>query len=327
MKNTIIYIIFVISILISSCNNSSTQNNNQVNDTVLSGKLVIFHAGSLAVPLKKIATEFNKTYPKVEILMEAAGSLACARKLTELNQNCDIIAVSDYKVIDNMLIPNYCEWNIPFAGNEMIIAYTPSSKLASEINAANWFNILKKKEVNVGRSDPNADPCGYRTIMTLQLADLYYNQNISKSLISKNKEYIRPKETDLLGLLEAKELDYIFIYRSVAIQHNLSFVTLPDSINLKNTEIESFYSKAKVEINGSEPGKKQMVSGESMIYGISIPKSASNKIAAETFLAFLLSANQGMKIMEECGQTAIAPSMNVNYDKVPITIQKYILQK
>jgi molybdate/tungstate transport system substrate-binding protein len=325
MKNSVLIVILFISGIICSCSRNNNQNKETMKDTAVSGKLVIFHAGSLAVPLKEIAKEFNKSYPKVEILMEAAGSLACARKLTELNQNCDIIAVSDYKVIDNMLIPLYCEWNIPFAGNEMIIAYTPNSKHASEINAANWYDLLGKKEVHFGRSDPNSDPCGYRTILTMQLADLYYNKNISKALITKNAEYIRPKETDLLALLEAKELDYIFIYKSVAIQHKLNYLSLPDSINLKKTELESFYSKAQVEINGSEPGKKQIVKGESMIYGISIPKTASNKMAGEAVLAFLLSTNQGMKIMQDNGQTPILPVRNVNYSKMSKSLQKFVL--
>lgn len=327
MKHTLLIITFFIYTIVCSCSSDKNQNSDNMQDTTIVGKLVIFHAGSLSVPLKEIAKEFNKAYPQVEILMEAAGSLACARKLTELNQNCDIIAVSDYKVIDNMLMPDYCEWNIPFAGNEMIIAYTGNSKHASEMNASNWFNLLEKKEVHFGRSDPNSDPCGYRTIMTMQLADLFYNKNISKSLVNKNKEYIRPKETDLLALLEARELDYIFIYKSVAIQHNLSYLTLPDSINLKKTELESFYSNAQLEINGSEPGKKQTVKGESMIYGISIPKAATNKFAAESFLNFLLSAEKGMKILEKNGQTPILPSVNVNYIKMPRSLQKFAQAK
>ena len=110
---------------------------------------------------------------------EAAGSLACARKITELKMECDIIAVADYKVIDQMLIPEYCKWNIPFAGNEMIIAYTNRSEFADEMNSGNWYKILARENVRIGRSDPDSDPCGYRTVLTLQLADMMYNQDIS----------------------------------------------------------------------------------------------------------------------------------------------------
>jgi len=45
----------------------------------------------------------------------------------------------------------------------------------------------------------------------------------------------------LVVLLESGELDYIFLYRSVAEQHKLKFLALPDKINLKKSELEKFY--------------------------------------------------------------------------------------
>jgi molybdate/tungstate transport system substrate-binding protein len=327
MKKVIYLIIFLGLSIIMACTGKLDRSNGQPADSVILGKLVIFHAGSLSFPLKEIAQEFRKINPDVEILMEAAGSLACARKITELNQECDIIAVSDYKVIDHMLIPKYCQWNIPFAGNEMIIAYRPDSKYTSEIKTNNWFEILMKKDVHFGRSDPNSDPCGYRSILTMELSDLFYKQDISNSMQLKDQKYIRPKETDLIALLEEKELDYIFIYRSVAIQHHLNFLILPDSINLKKPELDKLYSGAKLEIIGNEPGQKQLVQGESMIYGISIPEKAPNRKAAESFLAYLFSPENGMKIMEKNGQNPIPPKVNTNYDKVPLVLKKFVLEK
>ncbi|MCK7522654.1 MAG: hypothetical protein MZV64_35710 [Ignavibacteriales bacterium] len=43
----------------------------------------------------------------VKVLLEAAGSLVCARKVTELKKPCDIVASADYFVIDKLLIPEY----------------------------------------------------------------------------------------------------------------------------------------------------------------------------------------------------------------------------
>ncbi|MCL1973294.1 MAG: tungstate ABC transporter substrate-binding protein WtpA, partial [Bacteroidetes bacterium] len=39
-------------------------------------------------------------HPKVRVLSEGAGSLDCARKITELHRPCDIMASADYAVID-----------------------------------------------------------------------------------------------------------------------------------------------------------------------------------------------------------------------------------
>ena len=142
----------------------------------VSKELIIFHAGSLAVPFKQICEEFNSHYPQVEIVREAAGSRLCARKITDLNRPCDIMASADYTVIDTLLIPKYAEWNIKFAGNEMVVAFCENSRWAGNINKDNWYDILLEKDVAFGRSDPNSDPCGYRAVIVIMLAEKFYNR-------------------------------------------------------------------------------------------------------------------------------------------------------
>ncbi|MDP4280886.1 MAG: tungstate ABC transporter substrate-binding protein WtpA [Bacteroidota bacterium] len=296
----------------------------QTKQANLSGELIIFHAGSLSVPLKEVAAEFNKIYPNVKILMESAGSVASARKITDLNRPCDILASADYAVIDNMLIPQYADWDIKFVTNEMAIVYHDKSRMAAKINSKNWYEILLNKDVAFGRSDPNADPCGYRTVLTLQLAEKFYKKpGLVKSYLSKDENYIRPKEVDLLGLLESNSIDYIFLYKSVAIQHQLKYISLPDQINLKNPALTGQYASAKTEINGKEPGKKEVVKGEPMIYGVTMLKNAPNKKVAIAFLKFLLTKEKGMKIMEKDGQPSVIPMPNPNYNKLPAELKSF----
>ena len=181
-----------------------------------------------------------------------------------------------------------------------------------------------KKDVVFARADPNADPCGYRTVMVLQLAeDFYRKPGLAKMMTVKDQNFIRPKEVDLLALLESESIDYIFLYRSVAIQHKLKFVTLPEEINLKNPAYADKYGKASVEINGREPGKKDIVKGEAMIYGVTMLRNAPNKPAAIAFLRFLLSKNEGMKIMQKNGQPSVIPMESRNYDKIPEELKPF----
>lgn len=294
----------------------------------LSGELIIFHAGSLAVPMKQVAAGFNKLYPDVKILMEAAGSVASARKITDLDRPCDIMASADYAVIDNMLIPRYADWNIRFASNEMAIVFNEKSRYAQQINSKNWFDILLKSDVAFGRADPNADPCGYRSVLTLQLAEKYYKKpGLAKKIMGKDQNYMRPKEVDLLPLIESESIDYIFIYKSVAIQHQLKYITLPDEINLKNPAFAALYATVSTRINGKEPGQKETVKGEPMIYGVTILRDAPNKEAAIAFVRYLLTANQGMAIMEKNGQPSVIPQPTQNQAKVPAPLQPFILKK
>ena len=82
MKNlNRILILFLISVLISCNNNSSDRT-----------ELIIFHAGSLAVPFTEISKEFQKEMPGVVVRLESAGSRKCARKIIDLDRKCDIMA-------------------------------------------------------------------------------------------------------------------------------------------------------------------------------------------------------------------------------------------
>jgi molybdate/tungstate transport system substrate-binding protein len=266
----------------------------------IGGDLIIFHAGSLSLPFKTIADSFMKIHPEVVILSEASGSIDAARKITELGRDCDIIASADYAVIDKLLIPEFASENIKFAANEMAIVFNEKSRYSSIINKDNWKEILSRKDVFYGRSDPNADPCGYRTLLTWQLAKVDMEK-----FLSKDTRFIRPKEVDLLALLDVNALDYIFIYKSVAVQHNLKFIELGDSVNLSNSALNDWYATSSVEVRGSSPGETLKINGEAMVYGIAILNNAPNKKGAEAFLDFLLSEEGGRKILNQMGQTPV----------------------
>ncbi|NIM20569.1 MAG: tungstate ABC transporter substrate-binding protein WtpA [Candidatus Latescibacteria bacterium] len=282
------------------------------------GELIIFHAGSLSVPFREVSKKFNEIYPDVSIKAEAAGSRDTARKVSDLGRYCDVLGSADYEVIDNLLIPQHATFSIRFAANEMVIAYTKQSRQCALINAENWPDVLLSENVAFGRSDPNRDPCGYRTEMTFQLAEKHYEMpGLANRLIEKGgRKYIRPKETDLLALLEAGEIDYLFIYRSVATQHGLEFILLPDAVNLKLFEQKDLYATASVRVTGRQPGEFIERKGAPMVYGVTIPINCRHRELAEAWVALLLSPT-GQKIMERSGQPVIAPALTAQYDELP----------
>jgi molybdate/tungstate transport system substrate-binding protein len=294
----------------------------------ISGDLVIFHAGSLSVPFKQISDAFTKEHPGIKIKREAGGSRACARKISDLGRDCDVFGSADYTVIDTLLIPDHAQWCIPFACNEMVIVYGKKSRASSEINSKNWPKILLRDDVAYGRADPNSDPCGYRSVLTVKLAETHYAMpGMAKQLLEKDNKYIRPKETDLLALLEVGEIDYLFIYRSVAEQHHLKYITLPDQINLKKKEMTDIYKKATIKISGKTPGTFVTKKGQPIIYGVTIPKNARNREAALVFVAFLLSKEKGMAIMRKNGQPSIVPAPASGYDKLPEQLKSFALMQ
>ena len=284
--------------------------------------LTVFHAGSLSVPLQEVSALFRQEHPDIIVRAEAAGSRDCARKISELGRQCDVMASADYVVVSNLLMPAHADFNIRFAFNEMAIAYTPRSRLGSEITSENWHQVLLTDGVAFGRADPDRDPCGYRTLMVFQLAE---NQcaipDLAQRLSAKDgKRYIRPKETDLLALLEAGEIDYLFIYRSVAAQHGLKVVTLSDKVSLGSPALAPLYAQASVRVTGKEVGTFITRKGEPMVYSVTIPRNARNRQAAEAWVALLLSP-KGRAIMERNGQPCATPPTADGFDKLPDSLR------
>ncbi|MGM0551315.1 MAG: substrate-binding domain-containing protein [Bacteroidota bacterium] len=287
-------------------------------------KLIIFHAGSLSVPFKLMKEEYEKANPEVNIVLEAAGSVASVRKITELNREADIMASADYRIINQMLIPEFAGWNISFAANEMVLACRDDSPVASMISQDNWMDVLLQEETHYGRSNPDHDPCGYRTLVTLKLAEAYYQRpGMAERILQKDKRFIRPKETDLLALLESGTIEAIFIYRSVAEQHGLTYITLPDSINLKQPQLADWYATATVFIAGKVPGERILLNGAPMVYGITMLRAAPNRQEGLRFLAWFFHEEGGRKILEQQRQPSLIPAFSKTYINIPKTLQPY----
>lgn len=293
------------------------------------GKLSIFHAGSLTVPFAKIEKAFEARYPDIDVQREAGGSTKMARLISEVGKPADIMASADYKVIDNNLIPNFATWNVRFATNQLVLCYTEQSKYSDKITDKNWYKILQKKDVVWGHSDPNLDPCGYRSVMVLQLAEKFYNIDglYQKLIDNRPKKNIRPKSVELVNLLKTGHMDYAWEYLSVAIQHELKFVKLDDHINLGNYKYDDFYKQAQVKVTGKKPNTWITKKGKSCTYGITLIKDAPNPEAAKAFLKFLLSPELGLKTLKEMGQPPFIPCRLPSQemaDKLPSEIKSLV---
>lgn len=297
--------------------------------SVFSENLIVFHAGSLTVPMLELANAFEADHPGVTVNAEASGSNVAARKISELHREADVMMSADYRVIDQLLIPDYATWNVQFARNTMVIAYTEHSKYADEITAENWFRVLLRPGVSFGHSDPDLDPCGYRTLMVWQLAEEYYKlPGLASELVDACPlGNIRPKAVELLALLQSGDMDYAFEYRSVAVQHNLRFIELPDEINLGRTEFADRYAQAVVWIAGRKPGETMSVSGAPIVYGMTIPTNAPHPDLAIEFAAFLLGP-QGQEIMHKSGQPPIVPAVIASGgDAIPSQLRALLRNK
>lgn len=269
-----------------------------------SGDLIIFHAGSLSVPLEEIGKGFVQQYPRVNILRKGGGSTKMARLISEVGKPADIMASADFVVIDKVLVPDHADWNVRFATNQPVLCYTDKSKFAGEIRADNWYEILSRKEAVWGHSDPNLDPCGYHSRMVLQLAEIFYNQPglYDKLIANRPQANVRPKSVELVALLKTGNMDYAWEYLSVAVQHELKYVKLDDHINLGNYKYDDFYKRAQVQVTGDKPGTFMTQTGQSCTYGITMIKDGPNPEAALAFLDYMPDPQGGLKVPAGMGQ-------------------------
>jgi molybdate/tungstate transport system substrate-binding protein len=218
-----------------------------------------------------------KQYSNVTSQAQFGGSVKMVKQVTELHQIADIVAVADYSVIPQYLFggngaTNYTDWYVGFATNAVTFVYTEKSKFGEEITAQNWYQVLSRPGVQIGRSNPDTDPSGYQAVQMLTLAEKYYNRHglVSAILANAPKTNMRDTETELIAALESGQIDYLAIYRSDARQHHFKYLRLLAQIDLSDAKYASLYTQASVQTaNGTLAGKP-------IVYAVTIPNNAAN---------------------------------------------------
>jgi len=170
-------------------------------------RLPIFHAGALTATIARINAEFNKKHTDVEILPEPAGSADAVRRITEQKRECGILISADYNLISKMMFPEFADWYIIFASDEIVLCYSDISKYHDEINPSNWHEIFRRDGVTYGLHDPQLDPGGYRVLMVWQLAERFYRiPGLYQRLFNSPGCGVFPG--NLIALCESGKLDY-----------------------------------------------------------------------------------------------------------------------
>ena len=288
--------------------------------------LTEYGAGTLSAPFNAVNTAYQQANPSQKVQAQFGGSVNMAKKITELHQPADILAVADYNVIPQQLYSHsgsatYANWYVGFVANAITFVYTDKSKGASEINADNWYKILAEPGVQIGRSNPDTDPSGYQTLQMLQLAERSYNQPGLAQAILKNAPAtnMRDTETELIAALQSGQIDYLAIYRSDAMQHNFKYLQLPTQIDLSDASLAADYAKVSVQTkNGNLQAKP-------IIYAVTIPTDAPHPQQAAQWVQFLLSP-QGQALMKQKGFVVINPPIASGMDQLPSSLKPLVKQ-
>lgn len=286
--------------------------------------LTIFAAGTLAGPFRALDAVFQKKYPNVVVHPVFGGSVALAKRIAELHQRADIFASADYRVIPKLLFgkaggKSYADWYAGFARNAITFTYTDKSKFARRITPQNWYEMLARPGVEIGRSNPDTDPSGYQTLIMLQLAERHYHVPglAQKILANSPPRNMRNTETSLLPALQLGQIDYLAIYRSDAIQHHLHYLALPAAVDLGDPKLAKLYASAVAHTRNGD------VTGAPIVYAATIPDNAPQAAWARRYLALLLGP-RGQAILKKSGFAPLAPADAVGRARMPASLKSLV---
>lgn len=167
-----------------------------------------------------------------EAQIEAHGSAVIRQLLLTDQRNPDAVALADPR-----LFAEIADRVTLFATNALVLTYNPDSPHASVLTH-HWQRALSRSDLQLGRTDPDADPLGYRTVMALRLAARAYDIDATAVL---NRAQVFP-EVDLLNVLEQGGLDAAFTYRNMAVERDLPYVDLPARIDFSDPAYADHYA-------------------------------------------------------------------------------------
>ncbi|MCC6747287.1 MAG: extracellular solute-binding protein [Deltaproteobacteria bacterium] len=284
-------------------------------------ELLVLSAASLARVFGGLEEELEQSHPGLDVQLEVAGSQTAVRKVAELGARVDVVAVADGRLIDELLRPSHARFAVHFAANELVLAHLEHSRYTDELTAQNWPEVLSRSDVRLGMVSPDLAPLGYRTLLLWQLAELELGRartgpDLSARLRARcAPEHVAAHEAELLKLLQARAIDYAFVYRSAAEEHNLKSVALPGRYNLGVPEESARYARVAATLRGPK-GTTVRLPGAPITYAVTIPLNAPHSALGALFLRELLGP-RGHKLLERSGFRPLSPARVRPADPLP----------
>lgn len=291
--------------------------------------VVIFHAASLTGALAEVERRMEKADPELDLRLEASGSQVAARKVAELGRRADLVLSADAAIIDRILIPAHADFNLHFTSNQIVLAHGQHSRHTDEIAADNWPGILLRPGVRLGRCDENLAPIGYQTLLVWKLAERHFENNApGAGLAERLRSRVAPAHlvadiTELVALLQSRAIDYAFVFRSIAEEHNLKITPLPPACNLGDPARNRDYARVAVEVKMKSTAAPVRVPGSAVIYGLTIPHQATSPDDAARVAAFLL-GDAGRRILRRYGFDPLEPPACSGCGRAPQVLRRLV---
>jgi molybdate/tungstate transport system substrate-binding protein len=215
------------------------------------GNVIVFYDGSLDNLLSlHVNPGFQRMYNIQVIEVPAASGDLAANLASGSPADVFISASTSYDTPASNI-----SWYTYWAKTQLGIGYNTKSRYATRLNAiANdsvpWYLGLDKTTMKIGRTDPNTDPKGARTVILARLANLYYNRtDIETRILGSPRNNLQVYNEDYLEqMLQEGTIDVGFFYKceqSWASTANLRFISLPVRMDFSDPSYNTYYAKVR----------------------------------------------------------------------------------
>jgi len=261
-----------------------------------SRQIEIFVEDSLLPSINAVADKFKAINPGYRITLEPSSAKMAVRKIMDMGRVPDILLTRGiYLLQTENLVPDYSPFFIQFARDRIVLAYTSASAGGADVNADNWDTLLAQGKAVFGRVARDSDPLGVYTdfmaaIMTS--SSLWKNPSAAKAWNSAFPPATqRIDALDLVRQLETGNLDYAFIYASLAQSHRLKSLEIPEPANL-GTESMAWETSRDGSVDLKVSGRRFRVPA-SPAYAVACVMNESTHPGASTaFIRFLVQDGQ-----------------------------------
>jgi molybdate/tungstate transport system substrate-binding protein len=246
------------------------------------GTVSVAYAGSLISVMEGPLAEALRAQTGVQFAGEAKGSKALAHLIAAGLRTPDVFISADPKLLDGLASGNdpFIAGYAVFGSARMVIAYSKSSPQRQLFEEAqrgtrSILDVLADPQVRVGRTDPQLDPKGARTVRVVHLLGMHFHrQDEADRLLAKAQVF---PEEDLAVRVESGEIDAGFFYSTETPGRGFQSLELPGDTNLS----------------------------QEISYAIAPLRHAAHPAAAKVFVDFVLTGG-GKAVLEQAGVSYFA---------------------
>lgn len=241
----------------------------------MSKTLNIFSAGVARKVINDTIEKWTAEHPDMAVNLTIDGSVDLIRRCLA-GEPCDLLVLADDKIIDQMMIPDHAAGYVVFAGNRMVVAANEGYSISDD----DWKEKLLDPSATFDHHNPYADPGGYRSVMSMMLAEKI-EPGLADKLINHPGHFGMGNDPE-----DMPEIKYCFDYYTRAAGRGAMIAELPEIMNLGNDELADEYADAKFDVGGGE-----VITATPISHALTIPLSAANPDAASEFAAMFLDSD------------------------------------